>query len=417
MRSSALAGSALTALVASPRPRALIGIPRADANDPKALIAQLNGAFEEFKAANDQKLAAKIDEPLLNQKIEAINASISDIEKALNEKIAAASLASALGDMQPTNPEYVNAFKAHMRKGDVQAALTVGTDAEGGYLAPIEWDRTITSEVREISPIRANAQVIQISGRGFSRVYSDATVGSGWVGETAARPATTTPGLTTLEFLTGEIYANPAISQQALDDVAINLEQWIAGEVADEFAEQEGVAFVSGDGSNKPYGILTFVTGAANAARHPFGAIETVAGTGTSLTDSDDLLDLVYGLPSRYRTNAKFYLNDATAGVVRKLKDGDGNYLWQPMMVAGQPSMIGGFPVVEVAAMPDLAANAVSVLFGNMERTYLVVDRVGFRLLRDPFTNKPFVHFYVTKRVGGGVQDPRYMRALKMAAV
>lgn len=397
-------------------PRALIGVPRADATDPKALVAALNTAFDEFKKTHEEQLKSKVDDVLLNEKVDTINATISDIEKALNEKIAAATIANVPGDMQPTNPEYVSAFKAHMRKGEVQAALTVGTDSEGGYLAPVEWDRTITNAIREVSPIRANAQVIQISGRGFSRVYSDGVVGSGWVGETAARPATTTPGLTTLEFLTGEIYANPAISQQALDDVAINLEQWIAGEVADEFAEQEGIAFISGDGSNKPFGILTYVTGATNAAKHPFGAIETVGGTGAALTESDDLLDLAYGLESRYRTGAKFYLNDATAGTVRKMKDGQGNYLWQPTMVAGQPNMLAGFPVVEVPAMPDVAASAVVALFGNMERTYLIVDRIGLRVLRDPFTNKPFVHFYTTKRVGGGVQDPRYMKALKMAA-
>jgi HK97 family phage major capsid protein len=407
---------ASTALASLAVPRALIGMPRADASDPKALVAQLNTAFEEFKKANDEQLKAKVDDVVLTNKVDAINASISEIEKALTEKIAAATV-GVVGDMQPSNPEYVSAFKAYMRKGDVQAAITVGTDTEGGYLAPIEWDRTITSAVREVSPIRANAQVISISSRGFSRVYSDGLVGSGWVGETAARPATTTPGLTTLEFLTGEIYANPAVTQQALDDIAINLETWLSAEVVDEFAEQESIAFVSGDGSNKPFGLLTYVTGAANAAKHPFGAIEVQAGTGIALDESDDLLDLAYSLDSRYRAGSKYYMNDATAGTIRKMKDGQGNYLWQPTLVAGQPNMLAGFPVVEVPAMPDVAANSVSVLFGNMEKTYLIVDRVGIRVLRDPFTNKPFVHFYTTKRVGGGVQDPRYMKALKMAAV
>ena len=412
MNKSLIASTALAGLAV---PRALIGMPRADASDPKALVAQLNTAFEEFKKANDEQLKAKVDDVVLTNKVDAINASISEIEKALNEKIAAATV-GVVGDMQPSNPEYVSAFKAYMRKGDVQAAITVGTDTEGGYLAPIEWDRTITSAVREVSPIRANAQVISISGRGFSRVYSDGLVGSGWVGETAARPATTTPGLTTLEFLTGEIYANPAVTQQALDDIAINLETWLSAEVADEFAEQESIAFVSGDGTNKPFGLLTYVTGAANAAKHPFGAIEVIGGTGVALDESDDLLDLAYGLDSRYRAGSKYYMNDATAGTIRKMKDGQGNYIWQPTLVAGQPNMLAGFPVVEVPAMPDVAANSVSVLFGNMEKTYLIVDRVGIRVLRDPFTNKPFVHFYTTKRVGGGVQDPRYMKALKMAA-
>ena len=419
MKKSLTAGVGLAALAAN-APRGLAAMPRAEANDPKALIGQLNAAFEEFKAAQDEKLSAKVDDVVLNEKVDRLNDAMSDIEAALNEKIAAASMVSE-SDEKPTNPEYVKAFKAHMRKGDsagpeVMNAVSVGTDSEGGYLAPVEWDRTVTSAVREASPIRANAQVISISGRGFSRVYSDGTVGSGWVGETAARPATTTPGLTTLEFLTGEIYANAPITQQALDDTALNLEDWITSEIVDEFADQENLAFLSGDGSNKPFGILTYVTGAANAAKHPYGAIATVDGTGVDLAESDDLLDLAYGLESRYRNNAKFYMNDATAGTVRKMKDGQGNYLWQPTMVAGQPSMIAGFPVVETPAMPDIGASAVPILFGNMERTYLIIDRIGFRVLRDPFTNKPFVMFYCTKRVGGGVQDPRYMKALKLAA-
>lgn len=403
-------------LVIGPRPRALIGSVRADASDPKALVAALNSAFEEFKATHEEQLKSKVDDALLEEKLGAINNSMSDIEKALNEKIAASRI-GVPGDMQPTDPEYTAGFKAYMRKGEVQAAVTVGTDTEGGYLAPVEWDRTITNKLKQRSPIRENAQVIQISGRGFSRVYNDGVVGSGWVGETAARPATTTPGLTTLTYNVGEIYANPAISQQALDDVAINLEQWIADEVSGEFAVQENIAFLSGDGTNKPFGILTYVTGAANAAKHPFGAIEVsvTAASGTVLT-SDELLSLVYDLPSERSQNAKFYLNRTTLGEIRKLKDADGNYIWQTSYQAGEPSSLVGYPVVEVPGMPDTAINNIPVLFGDMEATYLVVDRVGLRVIRDPFTNKPFVHFYTTRRVGGGVQNPEHMKALKMAA-
>ena len=396
-------------------PRAIVGCQvRADASDPKALVGQLNAAFEEFKAAQDEKLAAKVDDVVLENKINALNTAMSDIEAALNEKIASAAV-SPVGDMPATSPEYMDAFKAHMRKGDVQAAMTVGTDADGGYLAPVEWDRTVTDALKQRSPIRENAQVITISGSGFSRVYNDGVVGSGWVGETAARPETATPGLTTLNFETGELYANPAISQKALDDVAINLEQWISDEVSGEFAVQENIAFLTGTGVNKPFGILTYVTGAANAAKHPFGAIATV-DAGALTVDVDDVYNTIYDLPSERAGDAKWYMNRSTIAAFRKLKDADGNTIWQPSMQVGEPSTLGGYPLVEVPGMPEIAASAVTALFGNMAATYLVIDRIGLRVLRDPYTNKPFVHFYTTKRVGGGVQNPEHMRALKMSA-
>lgn len=418
MKKTALAGVGLAALAT---PRALIGFPRADASDPKALFAQLNGAFEEFKATNEQKLSSKVDDVLLNTKMDAINAAMSDIEAALNEKIAAAALNNVPGDMQPTDHAYLNAFKAFMRKGEnagaaVMAAVDVGTSADGGYLAPVEWDRTITNKLKQISPIRANAQVIQISGNGFSRVYNDGVIGSGWVGETASRPATTTPGLSTLAFATGEIYANPQITQIALDDVAIDLEQWIADEVDGEFAIQENIAFLSGNGTNKPNGILTYVTGAANAATHPFGAITGTTVAGAAAVTTDEVIDLVYSLPSERNQNAKFFMNRTSLGKLRKLKDGQGNYIWQPTYVAGQPSTLAGYPVVEVPGMPNMTTGLVSILFGDMEATYLVVDRVGIRVLRDPFTAKPYVKFYTTKRVGGGVINFEAIKLMKFAA-
>lgn len=415
MKKTLIAGAGLSALAAN-LPRGLVAMPRADVSDPKALVAQLNAAFEEFKTAQNEKLAAKVDDVVLNEKVDRLNAAMSDIEAALNEKIAAATMVSPQGDMEPTNPEYLNAFKAHMRKGEVQAAMTVGTDADGGYLAPVEWDRTVTNKMKQRSPIRDNAQVITISGSGFSRVYNDGVVGSGWVGETAARPETTTPGLSTLNFDTGELYANPAISQKALDDVAIDLEGWIRDEVSGEFAIQENIAFLSGTGTNKPFGILTYVTGATNAAKHPFGAIATTTLAGATGITADEAVGLVYSLPSERNGNAKFYMNRTTLGELRTLKDGDGNFLWQPSYQAGEPSTLLGYQVVEVPGMPNTSAGLVPILFGDMAATYLVVDRIGLRVLRDPYTNKPFVHFYTTKRVGGGVQNPEYMRAVKMAA-
>ena len=389
---------------------------------PPASIADLATAFEAFKATHTQQLeeikAGKTD-VITTDKLEKINASLDEITTAIDDQakqIAAVKLnGGAPGDMEPTNPEYLTAFKAHMRRGDITAAMSVGTAADGGYLAPVEWDRTITNKLKQLSPIRANAQVITTSTGGFSRVYNDGVTGSGWVGETAARPATATPGLSSLAFATGELYANPAITQTALDDVAIDLENWLADEVDGEFAIQENIAFLSGNGVNKPDGILTYVTGAANASKHPFGAITGITAAGAAAVTTDEVIDLVYSLPSERNQNAKFYLNRSSLGKLRKLKDGQGNYIWQPSFVAGEPSTLAGYPVVEVPGMPNIATGLVSMLFGDMAATYLVIDRVGIRVLRDPFTNKPFVHFYTTKRVGGGVQNPEYMRFLKQA--
>ncbi|MGV1870895.1 phage major capsid protein [Agrobacterium rosae] len=420
MKHIALAAFAASTALA-PMPRAVHATPRADASDPKAMIAELKAAFEDFKKANDDKLKAKAD-VVTDEKVERINTAVGDLQtnfqKALddlNAKLAAADIgAGVIGDI-PADPEYVNAFKAHMRKGGVEAAMTKGVAEDGGFLAPVEWDRTITGKLKQVSPIRANSRVISITSAGFKKLFTDRAVGSGWVGETAARPATSTPQIGSLDFPLGEIYANPAISQQLLDDSAIDLEKWLSDEVDTEFARQEGIAFLSGDGVNKPHGILTYVTGAANAARHPWGAIPVVNSGAAATLASDAFIDLFYSVPGEYRQNAKLYTGRLTQASMRKLKDGQGNYLWQPSFAAGQPATLAGEAIVEIPDMPNVAANNIVALYGDMEATYLVVDRVGIRVLRDPFTNKPFVHFYTTKRVGGGVYNPEPMRALKIA--
>jgi HK97 family phage major capsid protein len=301
-----------------------------------------------------------------------------------------------------------------MRKGDVNAAMQKGTAADGGYLAPVEWDRTITGKLKQVSPIRANARVIAITSAGFKKLFTDRAVGSGWVGETASRPATSTPQIGQLDFPLGEIYANPAISQQLLDDAAIDLEQWLADEVDTEFARQEGIAFLSGDGTNKPHGILTYVEGGTAAARHPWGAIPIVYSGAAAAFTADAFIDLFYSLPSEFRANAKLYTSRGAQSAMRKLKDGQGNFLWQPSFAAGQPATLAGEAIVDIPDMPGVAAGNIAALYGDMDATYLVVDRIGIRVLRDPFTNKPFVHFYTTKRVGGGVYNPEPMRALQI---
>lgn len=394
---------------------------RAEAGPPevKALIENLNKAFAEFKTEHTKQLdAVKAGLPTsdITAKVEKIGADMDALQKAVDEtnvKIAAAQMGA--GGKQLKDAEYTGAFKSHMKRGEVQASLNKGADAEGGYLAPVEWDRTITDKLVLVSPMRAISRVQPISTAGFTKLFNLGGTASGWVGETAARANTATPTFAPLAFAPGEIYANPNATQQMLDDSEVDLETWLADEVQTEFARQEGAAFVAGDGANKPFGILTYITGNANAAKHPFGAIQVVNSGVAAALAADGVIDLIYSLPSAFTGNARFAMNRATQGLARKLKDGQGNYLWQPSYVAGQPATMAGFPVTEIPDMPDVAANATPILFGDFAQTYLVIDRIGVRVLRDPFTNKPYVSFYTTKRVGGGVVNPQPMRALKIA--
>ena len=424
------AAAACTALaapaVASDMPRGLRCAPliRADGEDPAELFRQLRASVEELRNTQETRIGTSVD-TLVTAKLTAVNETIDNLSDALQTiqaRVEANVPAGVIGEL-PGNPEYVGNFRTHMRIGDrasadVQNAMQIGTAADGGYLAPIEWDRSITESLVESSPIRANSQVITIGGQGFSRLYTTGQPGSGWVGETAARPQTTTPQLATLEFRTGEIYANPAITQTALDDAAIDLEAWLRDSVRGEFARQEGIAFLSGDGVNKPFGLLGYVEGGVHAARHPLGFIDSISTAGNLAAGpaGDDFLNLIYELPTERSANARFYMNRMTEARIRKLKDSTGNYIWQPSMTAAAPNTIFGSGVVHIPGMPVPAAGAIIALYGDMRETYLVIDRIGIRVLRDPYTNKPFVMFYTTKRVGGGVQNPEFMRALKSAA-
>lgn len=391
--------------------------------EAKEKVEDLAKAFHDFKAEHGQQLedVKKGNADALQAlKVDRINSDIDRLQHAVddaNTRLAALQMgAGAVGGGPGADPEYTEAFRAHFRKGAVNAALNKGEDDEGGYLAPVEWDRTITDRLVILSDMRELATVQRVSGAGLTKLFNLGGTASGWVGETAARPQTGTGQFASLGFGWGEIYANPAATQQILDDAEINLEAWLATEVELEFAKQEGAAFFAGDGVNKPFGILTYVTGGANAAKHPFGAIKAVNSGAAAAITADGIIDLIYDLPSAYTANAKFALNRKTQGTIRKLKDGQDNYLWQPSYVAGQPATLAGFAIKEVAAIPDVAANATAALFGDFKQTYTVFDRVGVRVLRDPFTNKPYVQFYTTKRVGGGVHNPEPMRALKIAA-
>lgn len=414
--------------------RGLVGV-RADAStDVKALLEEQGKAFEAFKQAHDKEvsdLKKGLGDVVQSEQVDRINDAVGELQTAIDEanaKIASLNLSGGSADEPKTDPEYVKAFNSWFRKGrgdqeveamqttGIRAAMSVGTDADGGYLAPTEWDRSIVDRLKILSPWRQVSGQIAISGNGFTRLYNDRATASGWVGETAARPTTAQAQFGQLTFNTGEIYANPKATQRVLDDALVDIESWLSMEVETEFAFQEGVAFVSGDGSNKPNGLLTYATGGSNAATHPWGVVPEVNSGAAATLTVNGLIDLVYALPTERSANARFVMNRLTHAVVRKLSDGDGNLIWQRGLAPGEPATILGQPITEIAAMPDVAANALPIAYGDFQRGYLIVDRIGIRITRDPYTDKPNVQFYTTKRVGGGVNDPEAMRLQRVAA-
>lgn len=386
--------------------------------DIAAVLANLNQSFAEFKAAQEQKITALQQEAAAKasgEDVSGIKVQIDTLQ-ALIEDMATRMAAAQLGVPAPKTSPDIDAFAAFMRGGDIKADLKTDPDGSGGYLVPTEWDRTITSKLIEISPLRSIFRVQPTSKSSFEKLFNLRGTASGWVGETDKRTETGTATFAKLKFETGEIYANPSATQQILDDAEINLETWLASEVRTEFAVQETAAFIAGDGKGKPTGLLTYAEGGANAAKHPLGAIKVINSGDAAKITADAIVDLIHSLPAAYSQGASFLLNRNTLAVVRKLKDGQGNYLWQPSYQAGQPSTLLGYPVHEVAEMPDIAANALPIAFGDFSVGYLILDRIGVRVLRDPYSNKPFVQFYTTKRVGGGVDNPEAMRLLKIAA-
>jgi HK97 family phage major capsid protein len=207
----------------------------------------------------------------------------------------------------------------------------------------------------------------------------------------------------------GELFANPAASQAMLDDAAFDVESWLAGEIATEFARAEGAAFVSGDGVNKPRGFLTGTPTDEPDDERAFGTLQYLAtgaaGAFPASSPQDRLIDLIQSLRTPYRQGAAFVMNSATLARIRKFKTADGAFLWQPAMASGRPDTLLGYPVVEAEDMPDIAADSFAIAFGNFRAGYLIAERSETSILRDPFTHKPFVHFYAVKRVGGAVTN------------
>lgn len=397
-------------------PRALVGAVRAET--PDQIAAQIRATLGEMNT----NIRARMDD--MGETVGNLTASMADMQR----QIEGGGFTNSTNAVVPAEPEYTRNFGDYMRgnggegflrdanaTGDrrlILASMSVGDNSAGGYLAPHEWDRRIRSAARAVSPMRRLASVQSISVGGYTSLWSDEAAGSGWVGEVAARPNTATPSVSQLTFASGEIYANAAATQTLLDDSAINAEQWLIGVITREFSRQEDIAFISGDGVNKPRGLLTYVDGGASDGEHPGGNL-TVVEEALSV---DALVDFAYGLASPYRQNSTWLMSSLTAAALSKLKDADGNLIWRESLIVGQPATLLGRPVELDETMPPPTAGSVTVAFGDFAAGFQIVDRLGIRILRDPFTNKPFVNFYCTKRVGSGLLSPDAIRLLRIPA-
>lgn len=402
---------------------------RADVRPAAEILNELTKTFEDFKAEQNEKLAELKkgqDDVVKTEKVDRINAEITKLQQALddvNAVQAAMKVGGAGGGVDPDQAAHRDAFNRWFRKGvdnglsdlEVKAKLTTQSDPDGGYLVPVEMEAGVDRVLGTVSTIRSLARVINISTDSYKKLINVGGAGAGWVGEEEARPETGTPTLREIAVNTGELYANPAATQKSLDDSRIDIAAWLADEVSIEFAEQEGEAFVIGNGINKPRGLLSY-TNAANAS-YAWGGLGFIAsGAAANFASSnptDALIDLYYALKAGYRNGASWLMSDAVMASVRKFKDGQGNYIWAPPANSADVATIMGKPVYNDDNMPALGANAFPVAFGNFQRGYLVVDRTGIRVLRDPYTNKPNVMFYTTKRVGGGVVNFEAIKLLK----
>ncbi len=297
----------------------------------------------------------------------------------------------------------------------------IGGDPAGGFTVPPDMLSLILEKEFDTSNIRSLAMIVTTSRDRVVFAVDRDDLDSGWVGETSGRPTTATPKLGEREIPVHEIYAQPRATQNLIDDSVFNVQEWLTGKVSDHFGREEETAFVTGDGVSKPRGFMDYSSASVLATAYDDtntnGIIShRISGNATTIDDPDPLVELTYDLKPGYRDNARWILGRQTLSVIRKLKDANNLYIWQPNIQVGQPGSLLGFGISEAEDMPVVGAGTFPVNFANMRRGYMIVDRQGMRLLVDPFTAKPYVLFYMTKRVGGDVIDFEAHKFLKISA-
>lgn len=368
-------------------------------------------------------LEGAFDAVLAAEAVDDLKASVAALQKQVAAQAALGArlpLDGAKGD-DPARTAFVERYLRRGIDGGVEMkSLSGASGAEGGFAVPREIDGLIAATLKSLSPIRSLASVVQTGTSGYRKLIATGATAAGWVGETAPRPETASRSFAEIAPPSGELYANPAASQAMLDDAMFDVEAWLADEIARQFAVAEGAAFVTGSGVNRPKGFLTHATTNEKDGVRAFGTVQYVAsgasGNFAAVSPQDRLVELIHALRPPYRQGASWVMNSDTLARIRKFKTSDGAFIWQPGLVEGQAATLLGYPVIEAEDMPDVAADSLSIAFGNFRDAYLIADRGETRILRDPFSNKPFVHFYATKRVGGALVNSEAVKFLKFAA-
>lgn len=395
-----------------------------DVKDVEQVAQELQAKFDAFKEKNDKRLeAVEQEKGKLAGEVETLNGKLSELDElksALEEELKQVKRPAG-GPQSKAASEHKTAFIGFMRKGKddglrelERKALQVGVNEDGGYAVPEELDRTILNLLKDEVVMRQEATTITVGGANYKKLVNLGGTASGWVGETDSRPETDASKLGQIEPFMGEIYGNPQATQTMLDDAFFNVEDWINSELAIEFAEQEEIAFTRGNGTKKPKGFLAYASTLYPDKTRAFGTLQHILSGAAAGVTADAIIKLVYTLRKVHRNGAKFMMNNNSLFATRILKDSEGNYLWRPGLELGQPSSLVGYGVAENEQMPDIAADAKAIAFGNFKRGYTIVDRIGTRILRDPYTKKPFVGFYTTKRTGGMLVDSQAIKLLQI---
>lgn len=392
----------------------------------KELLEQQNKAFEAFKEANDARLKAIESKGYPPAEVEAkvneLNAVITDLQKEIAEVAKKANRPAPASRLTAEQAEHNAALNRYLRRGDEEGlaalerkAMTVGSDPGGGYLVGEEMEAGIDQIAMMTVAMMRLADVRPIGAASYKRRVRTSGAGYGWLGETETPTETTTPQYAVLEFTPGTIYAEPQISQDLLEDAEVNVESELLNVLEEDMTEGIGAALITGDGIKKPRGLLSYPV-VANAS-YAWGSVGYIAsGAAAALGSLDTLISLVHALKPGYRQNGAFLMNDLTLSGIRKFKAGDGTYLWQPSLQAGVPSQLLGYPCELDDNMPDVGAGNYAIAFGDFKRAYVVVNRRGMAMLRDPYTAKPFTKFYTTKRIGGGIKHFEAVKLYKIAA-
>jgi len=298
----------------------------------------------------------------------------------------------------------------------MQKALSVDSDPDGGYVVTPQMSARIVQFIRETSPVRQVADVQTISTDALEGLFDGDEAGAAWVGERGTRAETDTPQLGMWRIPVHELYAKPKATQKLLDDASIDIEAWLQRKVANKFARTENLAFVLGSGVGQPRGFMTYADGTTR------GTIERIPTLDATHIAPEAVINAVYALKSAYRAGAVWAWNRASVGYIRTLRDdsgaaaGTGQFLWSPGF-GGEPSTLAGYPIIEMEDLADLGTGGnLPGAFGNFRSAYTIVDRIGIRVLRDPYSAKPYVEFYTTKRVGGDVVDFEALKVLEVAA-